>query len=111
MNWKNGDKFRIIIKNNTQAKTEFFNESFTLWKDQVVECIACGYTEKYICVKNDTKVYKIYYKDMKSIVNITKGTYILFGEEGNIKETNKETVYDYLNTGVFCGYDEEYPSH
>lgn len=111
MSWLYGDRFRIIIKNNAQAKTEIFNESFTLWKDQIIECIACGYTEKYIRVKNDTKIYKIYYKDMKSIVNITRGTYILFDEEGNIKETNKEKIYDYLNTGIFCGKDEECPSH
>lgn len=111
MSWLYGDRFRITIKNNAQAKTEIFNESFTLWKDQIIECIACGYAKKYIRVKNDTKIYKIYYKDIKSIVNITRGTYILFDEEGNIKETNKEKVYDYLNTGVFCGEDEEYPSH
>lgn len=111
MSWSYGDKFRIIIKNNTQAKTEIFNESFTLWKDQIIECIACGYMEDCICVKNDDIIYNIYYKDMKSIVNITKGTYILFDEKGNVRETNKEIKHDYISTGVFCGKDEEYPSH
>ena len=108
LSWGYKDKFKARARNDIRTR----DESRVLYKaGETFEFIVTGYGGDHCGIDEyqGKNVYcNIYFKDIEFALNMDKGTYRTYDNNGKVIEDTMPKTYDYIYSSI---YDEEYSAH
>lgn len=108
LSWGYKDKFKARARNDIKTR----DESKVLYKaGETFEFIVTGYGGDHFGIdeyQGENVYCNIYFKDIEFALNMDKGTYRTYDNNGKVIEDTMPKTYDYIYSSI---YDEEYSAH
>ena len=108
LSWGYKDKFKARARNDIRTR----DESRVLYKEgETFEFIVTGYGGDHFGIdeyQGENVYCNIYFKDIEFALNMYKGTYRTYDNNGKVIEDTMPKTYDYIYSSI---YDEEYSAH